>query len=313
MKNAEQYMSNKWYQEATIGGVEMPRRRNDDTSEKRWRVLLEPLIPKPKSGDAFIELGSNAGFYLRKAVDLGYKAIGVEISDEFVAQAKYWEDNEPKGTKTIQEDLNKYDIPAANVVLLANIIYWLTPEEVLALVERLKNRALNVVVIGRYKRLKPHKSPCTIDRIKKSFGEFETVDMRNDEKLFSILFKNPLLCEKKTDELSLTSHDFKHKLLIPAINELLDMIEQGENTNPANTLYYKYLITRDCNPRIRGYKTKQTIRLIKDIKNNGIRKPICIGRINDGKYNENCIYDGDHRFLIAKRLGINNIICQKRG
>ena len=82
------YIKNNWYQEATIKGVKMSQRRNRDTNEKRWKNLIEPLLPFTDGNDRlFMELGSNAGFYLRKMSDLGFKTIGVEIEDEFVAHA----------------------------------------------------------------------------------------------------------------------------------------------------------------------------------------------------------------------------------
>ena len=63
-----------WYQNATINGVAMPTRsRRRNTHERRWRTFVKPLLPLEDGTDrTFIELGCNAGFYLRKMKDRGY-------------------------------------------------------------------------------------------------------------------------------------------------------------------------------------------------------------------------------------------------
>ena len=56
----------------------MPARRRYDTSQHRWDALIKPILPEKGGHRLFVELGCNAGFYLRKASELGYQTIGVE-------------------------------------------------------------------------------------------------------------------------------------------------------------------------------------------------------------------------------------------
>ena len=44
--------------------------------------------------------------------------------------------------KIVADDVNHYDVPACHVALMANVSYWLSPEELVALVDRLSQRAL---------------------------------------------------------------------------------------------------------------------------------------------------------------------------
>lgn len=286
------YIDNDWYQEATINGVKMKQRRHGDTSEKRWKNLIEPLMPK---GERFLELGSNAGFYLRKAKDMGYKeVIGIEMEDEFVEQARYWEENEPKGVVTIHADLNGYEFSVADVVLLANIIYWLTPEERDELLKLLVMKAVNVIVVGRHRKLKPHKSDCTPESILKMFSKWELVGSKDDGKHVSFLFKNPELCIRNIDEIKLQEPDLKDEYMIPAYRWLLRGYDEP---------YYDYLEHRGSKePEITRLLNKKKY-IINDILKNGMLKPIKIR-------NNNEIFDGDHRLLIAKHLGFETVVCR---
>ena len=42
----------------------------------------------------------------------------------------------------------------------------------------------------------------------------------------------------------------------------------------------------------------------------GIREPLTIGRMVKGKFDENRLYDGDHRLIVAKKIGIENVVCK---
>ena len=185
-----------WYQDAIINNVPMPTRRGGrDSSEYRWNHFIEPLIEKEGKGRRFIELGSNAGFYLRKAKELGFEAIGIENEPLYVAQAKYWEEKEPIGAKTIEMDLNNYVIPVTHTVLLANIIYYLNPNQVSSLIYMLRKRALNVVVISRHERLSRIKYSCEKNQIYEYFSGWEVIEGGEDKRHWSIMFKNPRMIE----------------------------------------------------------------------------------------------------------------------
>lgn len=296
----------KWYQEAVINGVTMPTIRNRDTNEKRWKNLIEPLLPK--TGGLFIELGSNAGFYLRKAKTHRYEAIGVELSKEYVAHAKYWEENDPKDVKTIEGDLNEYDIPATQVVLLANIIYWLTPKEIKKLVNKLNERTLYVIVIGRQKESSTHLSSCRFEKIKEEFKDWEICQKIDYEKHFSVLFKNSFLCEKEVDKLFNNRIFLKSKKFISSYTELIDLVLSKKIFDKYETKYYKYLKWRKFE-KIDELLEKH-IELIKDVNINGIKEPLLLGRIVNKKYKKQYLSDGDHRLIIAKYLGTNKVICK---
>jgi hypothetical protein len=309
----EDLMTNPWYQEATIEGVKMPFRRSSDTNERRWKGLIEPLVPFTDGKDRlFVELGSNAGFYLRKMAGFGFKTIGVEKENEFVTQARYWEEHEPMGTVTLHKDLNDYDIPACQVLLLANVHYWLDEKQMSALVHKLKRKVLYVIVVGRFRSLSPHKSPCDLATLKKWFRSFVQGETTQSKKHFCTVFRNPRLVEKDTHELGFFQQLMKSKKFLPEFEKFIDQVLDGKVTGlDRKNGYYKYLSWRGFPNRKKIFIDK--IGLVKSVAKHGILIPLVIGRRKEnGKYNPNLLYDGDHRYILARKLGIDKILCRVR-
>jgi len=298
----------KWYQEATIKGEKMPTRREKDTSEGRWKKFVEPLIPfKKGEGRLVTDLGCNAGFYSRKMVDRGFRALGVEKDPVYIAHGKYWEENDPKGVKILHEDINKHDLFSSHIVLMANIHYWLSPKEFERLVKKLRARALYVILIGRYHPIGNHRSTCTHKGLKEAFKGWEEVGMVPGKKHFSVIFKNPDLVEKDVEEFIFTQPLMKSKKFMPSFNKLIDTVMFKKKFDPQGTDYYEYL-------KWRGWKhkdrlIKKHIALIKNVMEGGIKNPLVIGRMVKGEYDENRLTDGDHRLILAKKLGIKKLLC----
>jgi len=264
----------------------MPTRRDHDTNEERWNNLILPLVPK---GTTFLELGCNAGFYLRKAVDLGFKATGIEKSRKYFRHAVYWETNDPKGVKLIRADLNSYNFSASSVVLLANVHYWLTPLELGSIVSKLSRKALYCIVVGRHRKLPTHKSPCDINSIKKSFvGWIEGKSIKG-KKHYSIIFKNPDIEEVDTGILFRCEQSEKRKRLISAFQKMI----VGDNKE-----YIEYLKWRGFKG-IRGWLRRRN-KLIRSVKKHGIINPLNIY--------ETRIIDGNHRLILAHTLGLKTVL-----
>lgn len=296
-----------WYQEAVINGVAMPRRRRgNDTSERRWEIFIEPFMI-PGEGRRFIELGSNAGFYLRKARELGYEAIGVEKDPLFLAQARYWEAQDPVGVQTVEADLNNYDIPVAHTVLLANILYWQTPEQVAALVKQLRQKALFVIVLGRHQPLKSHRSDCRAEYLSQQFHDWEvaTVSIPPD-KHFSVKFRNPSMHEVGIDDVEVFDYGVTHKrdYFVKAFWHFLRKLDTGQPIKDSTTKYYKYLCMCQIKRRKRTELFQRYASMFEDIRHRGLQKPLYVEKAED----RFILLDGDHRYLIAKYLGHPRIL-----
>jgi len=303
----------KWYQEATINGAVMPTRRSNDTNQRRWQNFIKPLLPFKGEGRTFIELGCNAGFYCRKMSDRGFKAIGIEKEPIFIRHAHYWQSCEPKNVKIIEGDINDYNIPTAQIVLMANVHYWLTKEQLNKLVKKLRQRALYVLVVDRYKPVKEHKSLCGFETLKKTFKGWEIVKqaMPEGKKHYSVLFKNPSLIEKDTSELFHHQQLAKSKRFLPAYSELVRDILDGKEMDYKKTKYWDYLIWRRFKEK--DMLLNRHVKLVQSILDNGFIEPLTIGRVMGFEFKENRLVDGDHRYIIARELGIKKLICKKLG
>lgn len=297
-------LKKKWYQEAIIDGVAMPKQRTKDTNERRWCEFIKPLLP-PRKG-LFVDLGCNAGFYMRNAVDEGYRALGVEIDDEYVQHAHYWEKKDPKGVEIVQADISTYDIPACTVALLANVHYWLTPKQLARLIQKLQERACMVLVVGRNQLSPIHESPCDVDELRKQFIHFKEVTSIHGEKHYSILFKNPYIISVTVNTLWKYQQLSRSQWFVPAFSELID-----DDSDPLHSSYYRYLQRRIFTKKIDARATLlRHVALIKDVKRRGITRPLLLGRMKHGRYSPLRLDDGDHRLILAKKLGIQDVICK---
>ncbi|MCP4648828.1 MAG: glycosyltransferase [PVC group bacterium] len=282
----------KWYQEATICGCVMPTERKKDTSGKRWETYIRPLL---KHGEGkFIDLGCNAGFYCRKALDLGYEAIGVERDKVYIEHARYWEKKEPEGVEIIEKDVREYDIPLSSVVLLANVHYWLTDEELKDLVRKLRGKTSKVVIVGRHAYNPVHASKPDLPALKKAFQGWVTGEEIKGKKHYSISFENPLMKTVDTNEFFKTQQPSKSERFYPSFKKMIETGDAGE--------YREYL-------KWRKFKKPESIiavhnLLIKSIKEEGILTPLFV----EGDK----LVDGDHRLIIAQVLGINRLTTKQK-
>ena len=75
------------------------------------------------------------------------------------------------------------------------------------------------------------------------------------------------------------------------------------------TDYYAYLKWRKFKNSEKLFK--RHVDLVDSILKYGFTKPLIIGRVEGFEYNENRLVDGDHRYIIAKELGIKKLVCKK--
>lgn len=296
----------KWYQEAVINGEAVQTRRKHDTNEKRWQTFIEPHIQMENG--IVQDLGCNAGFYCRKMVERGFKAIGVEREPEFIRHNRFWETQDPRGTELVTKDITKYEPVCSHYAFLANVHYWLTPEQLDILVSKLRERVLNVVVISRFKQAKEHNSPVSLSYLKELFSGWQMSEVIEKGKHFSLMFTNPDLTVKDIEKIFPKQQLARSKKFLPSYSKLVDDVVGGKKFDPKETDYYKYLEWRGFGNK--DERIKRHIELIKDMNKLGYNEPLTIGRVVDNQYEPDRLYDGDHRFIVARKLGMANVICK---
>ena len=291
-----------WYQNAVINGVTMPAQRKHDTSQRRWRDLVQPLIPSNGEGRLFLELGCNAGFYLRKASELGYNTWGIEKEKVYYEQAQYWELQEPRGVRIEFADINDYQIPACFICLIANVHYWLTPPQINRLMQQLKEKALNVILVSRIYPDERHLSDCTEKAAREIFSDWEFVDWKHNSKHYSILFHNPNLIEYDTANLFNIQPFTRSRRFLPAFREFIDVVISRRKFRLDKTAYWNYATWRGWRNRLSNLRRIRKMILLAE--RDGITNPPLV-RANG------LMIDGNHRLIIAEKLGIPRIICKQ--
>jgi len=292
-------VSGRWYQNAVINGKTMPAQRRRDTSQRRWKVLLEPLIPPDGKGRLFLELGCNAGYYLRMASEYGYNTLGIEREERFIEQAKYWEAQEPAGVRVEYGDINEYEIPANFITLMANVHYWQTPEQVERIVEQMRANSLYVIIVSRHNTSERHLSDCTEKAVMEWFSEWELVDSRRDAKFFALIFINPDLREYDVKNLFNAQPFTRSQKFLPAFREFIDLNISRRRYTYNHTKYWNYCKWRGWQPKVKHHRTLRHKVLM--MERYGITRPIEV-------HANGIMKDGNHRLIMAEYLGLPRII-----
>lgn len=293
-----------WYQNAVINGVAMPAQREHDTSELRWQELIAPLVPMGGDGRLFLELGCNAGFYLRKARALGYRAVGVEKEPAFVEQALLWEREEPAGVTIKAADMLEYDIPACHVALLAHVHYWLESKELDDLLARLRERSLFLIVQGKH-RGESKIPPDRLQLLRRMAGDWLAISQTRTKRHYAVLFRSPALFEMETNELytaRLAIATDQEREFFVTFEAFVRKVLAGKPFDHNQTSFAEYL--RKQRLRYREMLMWAYARLVEDVRENGVQTPLAVYR--------DCyrVQNGHHRLVIAKVLGIRHLICR---
>jgi hypothetical protein len=288
-----------WYQEAVIDGNPMPTKRKVDTSARRWRSYIAPFIQKGVG--TCVDLGANAGLYCRNMADLGYRAIGVEKDEVYIRHAHYWEGCEPKGVVIVEKDILNYQIPVCNYALMALVHYWLERRDLEALIHKLGEQAVRVVVMGRHKRADTHKMDPGMAPLTQLFSGWKVEGSKIGKKYYSVLFKNRHLDVLNVNQIWPKQQVASSRWLYPSLKELIEFVRDGTKFVPQHTKFYHYLESRKFKPLDKAFAKE--VALIKSVLNEGLTQPLmCQDQI---------VLDGVNRLVLAKTLGIETIIARR--
>ena len=112
-----------------IGGL--PTAKNSAFyNEGKWNNFISPLLPIDCKDQTFVELGCNAGLFLRLAKEKGFRnVVGFDKSRRTVKKAIQYRDSLKLDYKIINKkisaDFDCDEIPVADIILLSNVHYHL--------------------------------------------------------------------------------------------------------------------------------------------------------------------------------------------
>lgn len=301
-----------------IGG-KMSERDEQEVGSKfwnqgKWYNFILPFLSSAESceEETFIDIGCNAGLFLQSAKEFGFKkVIGVESNKGAYDNAIKYRDKNNFNYEVINDTMqNSIDyLPVADVVVLSNVHYYLTENEFIEYIDKLKEKALHVIVITAEKKPNIKYAASDIKSIRnyfKNWQEIDVIDIKKDDTphsrhLTSICFRNNLLDRVSIDSLDNGNNQQR---------DFLDELDKGIDLFKTN--YYRRLKSYRrhtgskqeiwSKERLIKYMTDR-VELYEDVKKKGLIDPILVG-------DKNRIKDGNHRHEIMRHLGHKTILIK---
>ena len=312
----------KWYQNVlTDVPLHSPHAWNSKFyNEGKWKTFIEPILPY-KEG-VFIEMGCNAGLYPKMAKQTGFqRVVGVEGDNTYFQHAHYYKSIHKEDIKLLHkkvgDNFNFNNIPLADVTLLANFHYWLTPEVLKEYIKGLRNKTLYCLMVSRKTHNPKQILNPNLDTLREYFkGWIEEkivpgASSRGDpvpKRIYSVLYKNPslkrhLIADTKTVHTEL----WQSRKFVPSYRELVKKVWAGEKFDITKTAFYGYCKWRRWEKRMGKkrliHRIERWCKLAVSVRNNGIRDPLTMNE-------RGIVTDGDHRLIIADMLNYKYVICK---
>jgi SAM-dependent methyltransferase len=289
-------------------------------NEGKWDNFIKPLLPKDPTDMTFVEIGCNAGLFVKLAKEYGFKnAYGYEKDKTAYERGIRFRDSLKLDykieNKCVGVDFNIDDMPMADVVLLSNVHYYFNIQDWLRLVDRLREKAVHIIVISRpvdpaYTWWKPLAGIGDVRLYFRDWNEVKTVynirtkDDPSPRVMWSFCFKNRLL--ERTSFKSFRRTNPGGMVKIPK-QEFTKSLVERDDVVAEKTSYYEALLKRMSHQWSQGRTlqfVKDKIKVLYDIKKNGIKEPV----ICQLDYK---MIDGGHRVELLKALGYQSVIIRK--
>ena len=290
-----------------LDGEIMSDRDEKEVNSKFWNVGKWENFIKPflKEGGTLVDMGSNAGLFLKLAEDMGFKAIGVDSDKEAVARGLAWRDKN-KGKYQIlctpmEECIDL--LPMADYTVLANSHYYFYIADWLDYLDELRFKTRYCIIVTTEKRNSQiSMASADPDAIRSYFMDWEDVGFidalptegdPSPRKLYGMCFKSQI--ERVPMNLDCGNH---------VQDKFYEELDTGKEFS--RTKYYKIL---------KGYRKKWSeeelnlfilnkISLFNSVKKNGQLRPVIVGE-------NNRVLDGNHLYSIMNYLGYDNCFIRR--
>ena len=320
------------YQNLEIGGVPFSRARPERMVSRFWNEgkfnnFIAPHLPEDCADQVFVEMGCNAGLFLKLAKDRGYRyAVGIEKDKTPVIEGSKYRDQIGYDYKILKRQLGgkfggngTFDIdelPVADVTVMSTFHYYIDINSWVKYLDRLKSKSCHVLIVSRPRMKRLHwKALAAYPYVKEYFKDWEEVSLIDDvpkegdpdpRDLYSVMFKSPVVERRKIEDVRIRVPE-KEEMYV-AVSDFAKQIAEDESIDPFDTDYYRKWVERKkgrWSDRMIKKFVRDKYNLMLDIKANGLRDPLIL----QGK--EEKLSDGGHRLAILKALGHKSVIVRK--
>lgn len=318
----------KAHQNVIIDGIDVGdksvRKDSKFCNEGKWDNFINPLLPDDCCEKTFIEMGCNAGLFLKLASEKDFRTIiGIEKSRSTCKVAEKYRDNLGLDYKIINESLGEHfdlnALPISDITLMANFHYHLLMNDFITLLDRLQYKTCYCLVVSARVRNVAHWRPgAELNDIRLYFKDWKEIQSINyvspeddphPRPMWSILFESRLKRKLIKDLWNPKNKDNgDNRIPQESTATLFQKVLNSDSIDDIrDSLYYKRVLrarVKDGWPRGKIDRFVQDkIDLMYDIKTNGFRSPILV-RL------DNRIIEGNHRLIMARELGYSSIITR---
>jgi hypothetical protein len=275
-------------------------------NEGKWNNFVAPFLSGDASGLILVDMGCNAGLFLKLAEDRGFDAVGVDSSSEAVARGIEWRDRNGGNYRIIKARMEDSldSLPVADYTVLANSHYYFRIEDWLDYLDGLRRKTAYCIVVTDEKKFLNRCHPSSdIDDIRGFFRDWEEVGFidalpqagPHARKLRSLCFRSGSVARAAVDSLDSSNH---------VQDRFYGQLDSGMNYK--DTGYYRIL---------KKYRAKWTedylnrwverkVALYQDVKDNGLKRTIIVDAAGR-------ILDGNHRYSMWVHLGHQDIFVRR--
>jgi len=294
-------------------------------NEGKWENFIEPLLPNDCRDQTFVEIGCNAGMFLKMAKERGYKnVVGIEKSRSTCEQAEKYRDSLGMDYKIINqavgENFDFDNLPVADVFLLSTVHYYFDIQTWLKFIDKLKQKTRYCLLVSRSVDKDRHWQPSgEIEDLRHHFKYWHEIGAINDipakgdphpRKLWSIMFESDL---KRMQVKDIYIKNERHgswiedyKKMNEAKIKLAEQMATDDKIKIEETDYYKRWTKRKekswSKEKIHDF-VRGKVDLMYDVKHNGLKDPLIVKAHGQ-------ICDGGHRLAILRALGYRNVIVR---
>ena len=320
------------YQVLKVDGKPFSRPRSDKANsrfwnEGKWESFIAPLLPEDCTDQTFVEMGCNAGLFLKLAADRGYRrVIGVEKNRTPARLGLEYRDAIGYDYELLKRTLGgkwgengSFDIdelPVADLTLMSTFHYYIDINCWVKYLDRLVAKSCYVLIVSPPDRKAEHwRALCDYEAVAGYFknwqevGKIENVSKAGDSKprdLYSVLFKSPLIRRVPIDDIGRGRGEGRE--MDRAQIDLAERVASGQDFDLWSTDYYQAWKRRK-----EGKWSERSIRrfvqmkadMMVDVRANGLRDPLVV-------YKEGLkLSDGGHRLSLLRAMGHGSAIVRE--
>lgn len=331
----------KWYQ--NVDGVEGAvfkdplRKGSKFWGQGKWDNFIKPLLPAERR--VFVEIGCNAGLFLKLAMDEGFEnVIGIEASSQRMKQAERFRESNGYLYRLIQQkagkDFELDQLPLADVILFANVHYYLPIHVFANLVDRLRTRTLYCIVVSAKATRRQGRARHYLESVRGYFRDWQEMEVVGDWKgaetlddpsprvqMYGVLFKGGLeswdvkqywdrrdaadiKAKRKREAAGIKVKGPERFMLSGAVGGFFRKVLNGEEFDFKETSLYEYWRARGWLPEDIEKKLAYNKWLFESVQRDGMKAPVYC----DGKGH---LLDGSHRLHIVRELGYKHVLVRR--